>query len=69
MPTWMPTMLPKQYLASISADTLLPRALRALVSVNEHLTLDFPERVVYNAFYEESKVSTISSGANREVTV
>ncbi|KAF7719431.1 Uncharacterized protein PECH_006854 [Penicillium ucsense] len=57
-------MSPKHYFPSTSANSLVPRALRALVSANDHLTLDFTERVVSNAYHDESKVSIIGGGGS-----
>lgn len=57
-------MSDKHYFPSTSANSLVPRALRALVSANDHLNLDFAERVVANAFHDDSKVSIISGGGS-----
>lgn len=57
-------MSPKHYFPSTSANSLVPRALRALVTANEQLTLDFPERVVSNAYHDDSKVSIIGGGGS-----
>ncbi|OOQ88878.1 dihydroxyacetone kinase [Penicillium brasilianum] len=54
----------KHYFPSTGANSLVPRALRALVSANSHLTLDIAERVVSNAFHDDSKVSIISGGGS-----
>ncbi|KAJ5611920.1 hypothetical protein N7528_009025 [Penicillium herquei] len=57
-------MSDKHYFPSTSANSLVPRALRALVSANPHLTLNYTERVVANAFHDDSKVSIISGGGS-----
>ncbi|KAI3112433.1 hypothetical protein CBS147333_3863 [Penicillium roqueforti] len=57
-------MSDKHYFPSTSANSLVPRALRALVSANDHLSLNYTERVVSNAFHDDSKVSIISGGGS-----
>jgi dihydroxyacetone kinase len=54
----------KHYFPLTSANLLVPRALRALVSANDHLTFNEAERVVGNAFHDSSKVSIISGGGS-----
>ncbi|KAF5026968.1 hypothetical protein F66182_998 [Fusarium sp. NRRL 66182] len=54
----------KHYFPDTAANTLVPRALRALVRGNPHLTLNEPERVVANAHHEASKVSVIGGGGS-----
>ncbi|KAJ5663276.1 hypothetical protein N7507_004007, partial [Penicillium longicatenatum] len=49
---------------STSANSLVPKALRALVSANDHLTFNEAEKVVGNAFHDSSKVSIISGGGS-----
>lgn len=58
------TMFDKHYFPSTSANSLVPRGLRALVSANDHLSLDYGERVVANAYHDASKVSIISGGGS-----
>ncbi|KAJ5750335.1 hypothetical protein N7533_007363 [Penicillium manginii] len=57
-------MSDKHYFPSTSANSLVPRGLRALVSANDHLSLNFGERVVANAYHDDSKVSIISGGGS-----
>ncbi|KAJ5263413.1 hypothetical protein N7478_011018 [Penicillium angulare] len=57
-------MSDKHYFPSTSANSLVPRALRALVSANDHLRLNFAERVIANAYHDDSKVSVISGGGS-----
>lgn len=57
-------MSDKHYFPSTNANSLVPRALRALVSTNDHLSLNYAERVVGNAFHDDSKVSIISGGGS-----
>ncbi|KAJ5919064.1 hypothetical protein N7466_010007 [Penicillium verhagenii] len=57
-------MSTKHYFPSTSANSLVPRALRALVSANDHLVLNDAERVVGNAFHDDSKVSIIGGGGS-----
>jgi dihydroxyacetone kinase len=54
----------KHYFPDTAANTLVPRALRALVSANLHLVLDEPERVVANAYNDEECVSIIGGGGS-----
>ncbi|VUC24703.1 unnamed protein product [Clonostachys rosea] len=54
----------KHYFPDTAANTLVPRALRALVSANPHLVLDEPERVVANAYNDEECVSIIGGGGS-----
>ncbi|KAM5341777.1 hypothetical protein ACJ41O_014808 [Fusarium nematophilum] len=57
-------MSTKHYFPSTAANTLVPLALRALVSSTPQLTLNEPERVVANAHHDPSKVSVISGGGS-----
>lgn len=54
----------KHYFPDAAANTLVPRALRALVSANPHLVLDETERVVANAYNDEECVSIIGGGGS-----
>lgn len=58
------TMSAKHYFPSTAANTLVPQALRALVSANPHLLLDEPERVVADAHNDPSNVSIIGGGGS-----
>lgn len=55
-------MSDKQYFPSTNANSLVPRGLRALVSANDHLSLNFNERAVAKSYHGDSKVSIISGG-------
>ncbi|KAH0431413.1 dihydroxyacetone kinase [Colletotrichum camelliae] len=57
-------MATKHYFPDTAANTLVPRALRALVSANPHLTLSEAERVVANAQNDSSAVSIIGGGGS-----
>ena len=57
-------MSTKHYFPETAANTLVPRALRALVKSNPHLVLDEPNRVVANARNDASTVSIISGGGS-----
>lgn len=57
-------MSTKHYFPSTAANTLVPRALRALVKANPHLTLDEAERVVANGRNDASAVSIIGGGGS-----
>ncbi|KAI3571651.1 Dak1 domain-containing protein [Fusarium oxysporum f. sp. albedinis] len=57
-------MSTKHYFPSTAANTLVSRALRALVRANPHLELDYYDRVVSNAFYDNSLVSVIGGGGS-----
>ena len=57
-------MSTKHYFPDIAANTLVPRALRALVNANPHLILDDPERVVADSRHDASAVSIISGGGS-----
>ncbi|KAH6695279.1 Dak1 domain-containing protein [Plectosphaerella plurivora] len=57
-------MATKHYFPSTAANTLVPRALRALVAANPHLVLDEPERVVANAYNDTAAVSIIGGGGS-----
>ncbi|KAJ5103383.1 hypothetical protein N7532_003912 [Penicillium argentinense] len=57
-------MSDKHYFPSTSANSLVPRGLRALVNANGHLVLNYAERVVGNAYHDDSRVSVISGGGS-----
>ncbi|KAK0368802.1 hypothetical protein CLIM01_13840 [Colletotrichum limetticola] len=57
-------MATKHYFPDTAANTLVPRALRALVSANPHLTLSEAERVVANSHNDRSTVSIIGGGGS-----
>ncbi|KAF5589469.1 dihydroxyacetone kinase [Fusarium pseudocircinatum] len=57
-------MSTKHYFPSTAANTLVPRALRALVRANPHLELDYTDRVVSNAYHDNSLVSIIGGGGS-----
>ncbi|RSL87243.1 hypothetical protein CDV31_016293 [Fusarium ambrosium] len=57
-------MATKHYFPDTAANTLVPLALRALVTANPHLTLNAAERVVANAYHDPSKVAIISGGGS-----
>ncbi|EXF77757.1 hypothetical protein CFIO01_03078 [Colletotrichum fioriniae PJ7] len=57
-------MATKHYFPDTAANTLVPRALRALVSANPHLTLSEAERVVANSHNDRSAVSIIGGGGS-----
>ncbi|CAG9990438.1 unnamed protein product [Clonostachys byssicola] len=54
----------KHYFPSTAANTLVPRALRALVSANSHLVLDEGERAVADGFHDNAKVAIIGGGGS-----
>lgn len=57
-------MSTKHYFPSTAANTLVPRALRALVTSNPHLDLNEPERVIADAYRDTSTVSIIGGGGS-----
>ncbi|KAF5547757.1 dihydroxyacetone kinase [Fusarium mexicanum] len=57
-------MSTKHYFSEAAANSLVPRALRSLVTANPHLILNEPERVVANQFHDRSKVAIISGGGS-----
>ncbi|KAK1729029.1 hypothetical protein CaCOL14_008518 [Colletotrichum acutatum] len=57
-------MATKHYFPDTAANTLVPRALRALVSANPHLTLSEAERVVADSHNDRSTVSIIGGGGS-----
>ncbi|KAF6822522.1 dihydroxyacetone kinase [Colletotrichum plurivorum] len=57
-------MATKHYFPDTAANTLVPRALRALVSANPHLVLNEAERVVANSRNDRSAVSIIGGGGS-----
>ncbi|KAK1447582.1 hypothetical protein CMEL01_09421 [Colletotrichum melonis] len=57
-------MATKHYFPDTAANTLVPRALRALVSANPHLTLSEVERVVAKSHNDRSTVSIIGGGGS-----
>ncbi|KZL72959.1 dihydroxyacetone kinase [Colletotrichum tofieldiae] len=57
-------MATKHYFPATAANTLVPRALRALVSANPHLKLREAERVVANSYNDRSTVSIIGGGGS-----
>ncbi|WYZ46273.1 hypothetical protein EsH8_IX_000498 [Colletotrichum jinshuiense] len=57
-------MATKHYFPDTAANTLVPRALRALVSANPHLTLSEANRVVANSHNDRSTVSIIGGGGS-----
>lgn len=58
------TMSTRHYFPSTAANTLVPRALRALTTANPHLSLDEPHRVVSNKHHDPSNVSIIGGGGS-----
>lgn len=57
-------MSSKHYFPDTAVNTLVPRALKALVTANPGLSLIESERVVYNRSHDSSKVSIISGGGS-----
>ncbi|KAF4994471.1 hypothetical protein FDECE_13120 [Fusarium decemcellulare] len=57
-------MSTKHYFPSTAANTLVPRALDALVSANPHLELEEANRVVANAYHDSSTVAVIGGGGS-----
>ncbi|KAK1978914.1 Dak1 domain-containing protein [Colletotrichum cereale] len=57
-------MATKHYFPDTAANTLVPKALRALVSANPHLALHEAERVVANIYNDRSAVSIIGGGGS-----
>ncbi|KAF5247259.1 hypothetical protein FANTH_6516 [Fusarium anthophilum] len=57
-------MSTKHYFSEAAANSLVPRALRSLVTANPHLILNEPERVVASLFHDPSKVAIISGGGS-----
>lgn len=57
-------MATKHYFPDTATNTLVSRALRALVSANPHLTLSEAERVVANSHNDRSTVSIIGGGGS-----
>jgi dihydroxyacetone kinase len=57
-------MSTKHYFPSTAANTLVPRALRALVASKPHLTLDETERVVGHRNNNTHAVSVIGGGGS-----
>ncbi|KAF5652807.1 dihydroxyacetone kinase [Fusarium sp. NRRL 25303] len=57
-------MSTKHYFSEAAANSLVPRALRSLVTANPHLILNEPERVVANQYHDPSKVAIISGGGS-----
>ncbi|OHX00877.1 dihydroxyacetone kinase [Colletotrichum incanum] len=57
-------MATKHYFPDTAANTLVPRALRALVSANPHLILHEAERVVANSSNDRSTVNIIGGGGS-----
>ncbi|KAL0933253.1 dihydroxyacetone kinase [Colletotrichum truncatum] len=57
-------MATKHYFPDTAANTLVPRALRALVSANPHLTLSEADRVVANSHNDPATVSIIGGGGS-----
>lgn len=57
-------MSTKHYFPDTAANTLVARALRALVHANPHLILNEEERVVADSRHDASAVSIISGGGS-----
>ncbi|KAF4440273.1 dihydroxyacetone kinase [Fusarium albosuccineum] len=57
-------MSTKHYFPSTAANTLVPRALRALVTANQHIGLEEDSRVVYDKYNDASKVTIIGGGGS-----
>ncbi|KAG5795538.1 hypothetical protein H9Q69_005397 [Fusarium xylarioides] len=57
-------MSTKHYFSEAAANSLVPRALRSLVTANPHLILNEPERMVANQYHDPSKVAIISGGGS-----
>ncbi|EGX88210.1 dihydroxyacetone kinase [Cordyceps militaris CM01] len=57
-------MSTKHYFPSTAANTLVPRALRALTTANPHLALDEEHRVVLSKSHDQSRVSVIGGGGS-----
>lgn len=57
-------MSTKHYFPETAVNTLVPRALKALVAANPSLALIESERVVFNTNHDESKVAVISGGGS-----
>ncbi|OAQ66799.1 dihydroxyacetone kinase [Pochonia chlamydosporia 170] len=57
-------MSTRHYFPSTAANTLVPRALRALTTANPHLSLDEPHRVIANKNHDPSNVSIIGGGGS-----
>ncbi|RYC94618.1 Dihydroxyacetone kinase [Fusarium oxysporum f. sp. narcissi] len=57
-------MSTKHYFLEAAANSLVPRALRSLVTANPHLISNEPERVVANLHHDPSKVAIISGGGS-----
>lgn len=57
-------MSTRHYFPSTAANTLVPRALRALTTANPHLTLDEAHRVVSHKQHDQSRVSVIGGGGS-----
>lgn len=57
-------MSTKHYFPSTAVNTLVPRALQALVASNPALSFLETERVVFNSLHKPSQVSVISGGGS-----
>ncbi|TVY38113.1 Dihydroxyacetone kinase [Lachnellula occidentalis] len=57
-------MSTKHYFPETAVNTLVPRALKALVAANPSLALIESERVVFNTNHDECKVAVISGGGS-----
>jgi dihydroxyacetone kinase len=57
-------MSSKHYFPDTAVNTLVPRALKALVAANPSLSLIESERVVLNASHKTSQVAVISGGGS-----
>ena len=57
-------MSTKHYYPSTAANSLVPKALRALAAANPHLSLDESNRAVVNAHHDPSNVSIIGGGGS-----
>ncbi|KAG5751207.1 hypothetical protein H9Q70_006130 [Fusarium xylarioides] len=54
----------KHYFSEAAANSLVPQALRSLITANPHLILNEPERIVANQYHDPSKVAIISGGGS-----
>ncbi|OAA53315.1 dihydroxyacetone kinase [Cordyceps fumosorosea ARSEF 2679] len=57
-------MSTRHYFPSTAANTLVPRALRALTSAHPHLLLDEPQRVVSHRHHDLARVSVVGGGGS-----
>lgn len=57
-------MSTKHYFPSTAANTLVPRALRALAKANPHIGLEDDSRVIYDKYHDDANVSIIGGGGS-----